>query len=62
MFKSLIFILFILSFAVHAVEYEKDEDTAIFSGRISRINNLAKLMRIKIRFENSKFLIYDRAS
>lgn len=39
-----------------AKEYIKDEDTTNFSGRISRLNRVAKLARIKIDFENAKYL------
>ncbi len=49
-------LVLIISFSVFGVEYKKNEDSVIFSGRISRINNTAKLIRLKITFENSKFL------
>jgi len=51
-----ILLIFIISFSSFAEEFKFDEDTTVFSGRISRINNLAKLIRIKVSFENSKFL------
>ena len=52
----LICLLFILSFSSYSVEYSLGEDSVNFSGRISRINNIAKLIRVKITFENSKFI------
>jgi hypothetical protein len=52
----LIILALFISCPSFAVEYNKSEDTVIFSGRISRINNIAKLIRLKITFENSKFL------
>lgn len=54
MLKFLFFIL--ISLPVFSEEFQFDEDTTVFSGRISRINNTAKLVRIKISFDNSKFL------
>jgi hypothetical protein len=52
----LICLLLILSAPSYAIEYSLGEDSVNFSGRISRINNIAKLIRVKITFENSKFL------
>lgn len=37
-------------------EYLEDEDTSKFSGRISRLNRVAKMARIKIDFNNAKYL------
>jgi hypothetical protein len=37
-------------------EYQNDEDDAFFSGRISRLNRVAHIMRVKVDFENAKFL------
>lgn len=37
-------------------EYKNAEETTVFSGRIVKINKLAKLIRVKINFENSKYL------
>lgn len=39
-----------------ALEYKNDEDTTNFSGRISRLNRVAKMARIKIDFANAKYL------
>ncbi len=47
--------LFTASISI-AEEYKKNEESTKFSGRISRINRIAKLIRLKITFENSKFL------
>lgn len=41
---------------VYSVDFKLDEDTAKFSARISRLNSVSKLMRLKISFENAKFL------
>jgi len=40
----------------NATEYRSNENTAVFSGRISRLNRVAKLVRVKIDFKNAKFL------
>ena len=37
-------------------DYKKQDESVVFAGRISRINSLAKLLRLKIDFENAKFL------
>jgi len=50
-----LFTLFI-SITVYAKEYTEAEESLVFSGRISKINSIAKLIRIKINFENSKYL------
>lgn len=58
-FKYLILLLsliFLGGSLSSAKEYIKDEDTTNFSGRISRLNRVAKLARIKIDFENAKYL------
>jgi hypothetical protein len=58
------FLLFLtlLSFNSHAVLKNGEfEDNAIFSGRISRLNKTAKLMRVRVKFDNYKFLnVKDR--
>ena len=46
----------IFSTIVNAQDYSLADDTRIFSGRISKINRDAKLIRIKIEFENAKYL------
>jgi hypothetical protein len=56
MHRILFILLISISLQSFAVEYKNDEDTSEFSGRISRINTDAKLVRIKIKFENGKFL------
>lgn len=48
--------IFLLGPMGYAKEYELDEDTTIFAGRISRLNTTAKLARIKVDFNNSKYL------
>lgn len=46
----------ILSFNLYAKNYRLGEETVVFPGHISKINETAKLIRVKIKFENSKFL------
>ena len=50
------FLLLLLSLSVMAIEYKKRENTVQFSGHISRINAIASLLRVRIRFENAKYL------
>ncbi|MBT4791868.1 MAG: hypothetical protein HON90_09880 [Halobacteriovoraceae bacterium] len=45
--------------SIFSKDYKLAEDTVVFSGRISKINRIAKLMRIKIKFENAKFITKD---
>ena len=52
----LICFIFLFSTSLFAIEYVNNEDSVNFSGRISRINKIAKLIRLKITFENSKFI------
>lgn len=55
--KDMRFLCFLLLFSVsYAADFKQDEDTSKFSARISRLNKEAKLMRLKISFENAKFL------
>ena len=54
--RSLIFMLLLLSTSVFAREFTLMEETVIFPGRVSKINQTAKLIRLKIDFENAKFL------
>ncbi len=54
--KCIALLIVILSQPLFAKEYVLDNDTVIFPGRISRLNKVAKLVRIKINFENAKFL------
>lgn len=51
-----ILILILISNLVYAVSYRQDEKSATFSARVSRLNKDAGLMRVKINFENSKYL------
>ena len=53
----LIFSIFLASANVYSARsYNLNEETVVFSGRISKINKDAKLVRIKIKFENAKFI------
>jgi hypothetical protein len=55
--KVLIIICYLLLVgAVRGQEVSRDEDSFVFGGRISRINNVARLMRIRSDFANMKFL------
>ncbi|MCT4643231.1 MAG: hypothetical protein N4A33_13150 [Bacteriovoracaceae bacterium] len=49
-------VILLVSLSCFSTEYKLDEDTAKFSARITRLNKSAKLMRLKISFENAKFL------
>lgn len=49
-------ILFLISLSSFAGNKPFDEKSVLFSGRVSRINKIAELMRIKVDFENSKYL------
>lgn len=40
----------------NARDYNSQDDSVVFPGRISKTNPIAKLIRLKISFENSKFL------
>ncbi len=52
----ILFIVLITSSLSIADTYKLDEETVVFPGRVSKINTIAKLIRIKITFENSKFI------
>lgn len=55
--RSIIFLmLFLICNQGLAVDYKEQDETVVFSARISKINGLAKLLRLKINFENAKFL------
>lgn len=54
-FKYLLLFLFISPLA-NAKLYKLNEETVIFPGRVSKINKIANLIRIKVTFENSKFI------
>lgn len=56
--KLLVLLLFLTlpSLSSLAGEYKLAEDEVVFTGRISKMNSVAKLIRIKIDFENAKFL------
>lgn len=49
-------VIMLLSNSIFATEYRLKEDEVVFPGRVSKINQIAKLIRIKIDFENAKFL------
>lgn len=63
-FKYFIFLFALLLLSIQhafAKEYLEDENTSKFSGRISRLNRIAKMARIKIDFQNAKYLrVKDR--
>lgn len=46
-------LIFLISFTTFAGNKPLDEKTVLFAGRVSRINKIAELIRIKIDFENS---------
>lgn len=48
--------LFLIPISASSIDYRLDENSVNFSGRISRINRIGKLVRLKIAFENSKFI------
>lgn len=61
MFKMLhiyltLFSMLLFSYNGLTKEFKADEDSTVFSGRISRINKQAKLARIKVDFNNAKYL------
>ena len=49
-------VIFLISLSSYAGNKPFDEKSVLFSGRVSRINKIAELMRIKVDFENSKYL------
>lgn len=54
--QFLFIILFTLSAQIFAVDFVKEDISTHFSGRISRLNSTALLMRVRIDFKNAKFL------
>ena len=50
--------LFIILFCefLYAKDYKLAEDTVVFPGRVSKVNQVAKLVRIRVKFENAKFI------
>ena len=56
MFKLFTISLCILSSLSFAKDYKLAADTVVFPGRVSKMNRVARLVRIKIKFENSKFI------
>jgi hypothetical protein len=53
------YLVFLISFSVFAVEDNfttKKTIEATFPGRVSRINSIAQLVRIRVDFKNAKFL------
>jgi tRNA U55 pseudouridine synthase TruB len=51
-----ILLILFISFSVYGGNKPFDEKSVLFSGRVSRVNKIAELMRIKVDFENSKYL------
>jgi hypothetical protein len=59
--RLLLIFLFISTSTFAALKNGSDEDNAVFAGRVSRLNRIAKLMRVRVKFENYKFLnVKDR--
>ena len=56
MFKLFTISLCILSSLSFAKDYKLAAETVVFPGRVSKMNRIARLVRIKIKFENSKFI------
>lgn len=56
MAKLIVILLCALSIYSVRADYQLAEETVVFSGRISKMNSIAKLVRIRITFENSKFI------
>lgn len=52
----MVLFIFLTSSLSLARDYKLNEETVIFPGRISKVNETARLIRLKINFENSKFL------
>ena len=52
----LFLITLLFSTGLNAQTYQLNEETVIFPLRVSKLNSAAKLARLKINFENSKFL------
>lgn len=55
MLKAIIFVIFWTLTGLQAKEFDS-EYAALFSGRVSRINSDARLVRLKIDFANAKYL------
>lgn len=56
MILSFLFVLPFVSLNLNAAEYKYNDQNTIFAARISKLNTKAKLLRLKINFENAKFL------
>ena len=54
--KCLILILSLYSSLSFANLYKLNEETVVFPGRVSKVNKVARLARIKVTFENAKFI------
>jgi len=54
MLRSFLVIIFLTSLSF-GQELKRDEDATIFPLRVSKLNSEARLMRLKITFDNSKF-------
>lgn len=52
----LLFALFLGTQFVFSKDYKLAAETVVFPGRVSKMNRVAKLVRIKVEFENSKFI------
>ncbi len=56
MFIIMLSLAFLFAGDTFSQDYPLAEETKIFSGRVAKINRVARLARIKIKFENAKFL------
>lgn len=54
--KYLFLIILTYSSFSYASQYKLKEETVVFPGRVSKVNRIARLVRIKVTFENSKFI------
>jgi hypothetical protein len=52
----LMLVLILFTSQVFALDFIQEDMSTHFSGRVSRLNPLAKLMRVRIDFKNAKFL------
>lgn len=52
----LIFLLAVILPNSYGAQYPQGDESTVFSGYVSRINKKASLIRIKINFENAKYL------
>lgn len=54
--KISILSVLLISFCVFGAEYKLADETVVFPGRVSKMNKVARLVRIKVDFENAKFI------